>query len=446
MNKILYVNVIGGPPFDYVISRLRAFGEIYVLQPESMSSEEERQLRALVEHVDFVPDLPAGANFQAFLIEYARKINATVLFTFDEFYLRDVSEAAARLGLRGPGAGVSRSVNKVEIYRTLERFDLLKRRYTASPDIDVILSAPIPRPFVVKPSECAGSLGVFGVRTEADLSALPERLAQAQRSVERVVDTMPSNERLRGQAFIREGMLLGDAAAWFGAGTPFADYISVEGMVLNGRYHPLAITQNFPLLDPFIETVSLSPTTLPMALQRKIIDRLRPCIESFGLGTCGVHTEIKLLKDREFAVIETAARFAGWSILPQISSVFGIDPVSELLANLIDQSHTFQLEFEEIFERQTGAAATINLLPVTEMGQPWEPVVFRRIPDLTTAIESTSHAAFTPYIALGEMIEPLSVYNGAWNSFGKVYLEARDVNTLCDDIRSVRRHLRNLIA
>jgi ATP-grasp domain len=445
VNRILYVNVIGGPPFDYVIDRLRTFGEIYVLQPEAMSAEEERQLRSLVDHVQFVSELPPAGNFQAVIIDYARRIGATLLFTFDEFYLRDVSEAAAKLGLRGPGPRVGCSVNKVEIYRRLERFDLLKRAYLAATDAESILTAQIPIPFVIKPSECAGSLGVFAVRTEAELRALPERLAQAERSVERVADTMASNERLRGQAFIREGMLIGDAGAWFGPGTPFADYISVEGMVLNGRYHPLAITQNFPLLDPFIETVSLSPTTLPMALQRKIIDRLRPCIESFELGTCGTHTEIKLLQDQEFAVIETAARFAGWSIVPQISSVFGIDPVGELIANLLDPTHTFELGFEDIYDRRAGAAATINLLPINDDGRPWERVVFRQAPDLASVIEPGSQAVFTPYITLGDPIEPLSVMDGAWNSFGKAYLTARDVSTLCEDIRSVRRRLRHLI-
>src|SRR5436190_20734477 len=119
MHRILYVNVIGGPPFEYVIGRLRAFGEIHVLQPEAMSGEEERQLRELVKDVQFVLELPPGTSFQSLLIDHARKIEATILVTFDEFYLRDVSEASAHLGLRGPGSNVGRSVNKVEIYRTL---------------------------------------------------------------------------------------------------------------------------------------------------------------------------------------------------------------------------------------------------------------------------------------------------------------------------------------
>ncbi len=444
-NRILYVNVLGGPPFDYVINRLRAFGELYVLQPEVMSSEEEHRLRALVERIEFVPELPAGTDFQSLLMEHVRAIEATILLTFDEFYLRDVSEVAARIGLRGPGRGVVRSINKIEMYRTLDRFDLLRRSYVASSDLRTILTAAIPPPFVVKPSECAGSLGVFGVRTEADRRSLPERLAEAQRSVAQVVDMMPTNERLRGQAFLREEMLLGDAAAWFGEATPFADYVSVEGMVLDGRYHPLAITQNFPLLDPFIETVSVSPTTLPMRLQRKIVDRLRPCIESFGLGTCGTHTEIKLLKDEEFAVIETAGRFAGWCIIPQISSVFDIDPVGELVANLLDASRTFTLDLEQIFERQRGAAATINLLPVTENGESWKPVVFRRTPDFTSVIHGGSRATFTPYISPGETIQALSVYDGAWNSFGKVFIEARGMTELCEDVRNIRRGLRELV-
>lgn len=446
MNNILYVNVIGGPPFEYVISRLQELGKIYVLQPEAMSNEEERQLRTLVENVIIVPRLQSGSSFQSLLMDFALKIEATILLTFDEFYLRDVSVVAEQIGLRGAGSKVFRSVNKVDMYQTLEQFDLLKRFYVSAPSIEQILSASIPTPFVVKPSECAGSLGVFAIRTNSEISLLPERLRQAEQSVKQVVNTMPSNESLTNQAFLCEEMLIGDANAWFGDETPFADYVSVEGMVLNGRYHPLAITQNLPLIDPFIETVSLTPTTLPMSLQLKIIDRLRPCIESFGLGTCGVHTEVKLLKNQEFAVIETAARFAGWCIIPQISSVFDIDPVRELVLNLLDGSHTFDLSFEQIFERKIGASATINLLPVSESGQSWEPVVFQHEPNLTSVINATSNAVFTPYISLGDIIEPISIFDGAWNSFGKIFIQARDVATLCVDICNIRSHLRDLIS
>jgi hypothetical protein len=42
----------------------------------------------------------------------------------------------------------------------------------------------------------------------------------------------------------------------------------------------------------------------------------------------GVHTEIKLLANAEIAVIESTAPLAGWSIIPQVESVFGVDLVN----------------------------------------------------------------------------------------------------------------------
>jgi biotin carboxylase len=446
LRRILYVNVLGGAPFQYVIPRLQALGEVHVVQPEPMTEAERQQLAALNCQVHFADDLAGQSSISDVLVDFGRRLEASCMITFDEFYLREVSEAAERLGLRGAGPNAWRSIDKVAMYENIERHGLLHRRYLASTDNAELCAASIPIPFVIKPAECAGSLGVFVVRTAEQEAALTDLLEAARASVREVVEKMPSKGYIAGRPFIREGLLVGDADAWFGSDSGYADYISVEAMVVGSRYHPIAITQNLPLLPPFIETVSLTPCTLSPELQLRIAGRIGPYIESLGLGTCGIHTEIKLLPGRrDVAIIESAARFPGWHIIPQIESVFGLSPIKELAAALLDADYHPSWSFEELLSRQTGGAATMNLLPVDPDGTPWGEVMLRREPDLSTVIGPTSRATFTPYVDLGGVIRNFSPLAGAWNSFGKIFVEANTVDGLHADVTRIRRDLRNLI-
>ena len=83
------------------------------------------------------------------------------------------------------------------------------------------------------------------------------------------VDHRPARFTLRKedlikQPYIKEKFLQGDAEYWFGTDSPYADYISLEGIVIDGVYHPVAITQNHPLVPEFTETVSMTPNDAPI--------------------------------------------------------------------------------------------------------------------------------------------------------------------------------------
>jgi hypothetical protein len=46
------------------------------------------------------------------------------------------------------------------------------------------------------------------------------------------------------------------------------------------------------------ESVSIKPTTLPIRRQLATASKIKPCIESLGLNSCGVPIEIELLAKR----------------------------------------------------------------------------------------------------------------------------------------------------
>jgi hypothetical protein len=446
MSRIIYVNVLGGPPFEYVLAKLKNWGQVFVVQPEIINDVEKAQLLSLVDDVCFLYEINTITDLSNFLVEYANKINADAVLTFDEFYLYEVTQANLILGFRGAGSNVLKSIDKLQMYQILNNHNLLQRKYLSFSDISELKTSEITTPFVVKPSSAAGSLGIFLVSENIINSDFANKFQSAKESVVNVVEKMPFKEFLKAQKFIQEELLHGDTETWFGKDTIYADYISVEGVIINSKYYPIAITQNYPMLHPFIETVSLTPSTIPLNLQLEIVNSLVNGLEAFGLEYCGVHTEIKLLKNQKIAIIETAARFAGWSIIPQIEAVFNVDPIGEFVQSLINPSYKWEKNFTEIYESKKGGAATINLIPASEFGQPWsEKVQYKKHPPFDSIIHEKSYYKFANYVDIEDFIEPFCPYDGSWNSFGQVFLNSPNVDILNADIQKIRSYLKQLI-
>ena len=445
MASILYINVMGGPPFQYVLPKLAKLGNVTVVQPEAINKAELDLLMSLTKDVIFyTPE--CGQTLFGFLIGIAQEKEASALVTFDEFYLEDVAQASAFLGLKGPGQNVLRSIRKDQMYEYFKAHDLLQRDFIASTRPQDLWENSIAAPYVIKPARCAGSLGIFCIRSAENNIEFWPKIESAQSAVHRVCDTLAGKDDLKKQPFIKEKFLQGDAECWFGANSTYADYISLEGIVIDGVYHPVAITQNHPLVPEFTETVSMTPTTIPIGRQLEIARKIKPCIESLGLSFCGVHTEIKLLANSKIAVIESAARFAGWSIIPQVESVFGVDLVTTHAMSLLNPKAASVPSFEEIWGNRKGGAATINLLAVSEKGEPWDsPIQYRGLAGLSDIEHDGVQLEFTPYVTPGESILPFSSLDGAWNSFGKVYLQSPELKQTENAVFAVKKNLRTML-
>ena len=115
----------------------------------------------------------------------------------------------------------------------------------------------------------------------------------------------------------------------------WGDYVSVEGVVVDGDFHPVCLSGRMPTVAPFTERAGITPAPLPHDAQERIMALARDAVDALGLRNCGTHTEIKLGADGRMWVIETAARFGGAMTVPQIEEVFGLDLIGMLVDHLL---------------------------------------------------------------------------------------------------------------
>ncbi|RUT35712.1 ATP-grasp domain-containing protein [Paenibacillus zeisoli] len=257
------------------------------------------------------------------IIRYARMFKAdAIMFGGAENMVLSVAKAAEALGLRSAGVEAARLARNKYIMR-----DKFRSAGVPSPDFRAIHSEgdmltavrELGYPLVLKPTYLACSIGV----TLLDGSRSPvEVFREVQRDIqENTGDSLLFSEEC---LFLVEQYMEGCNADWY-ADELYADYVSVEGMMVNGVYHPVAITDKTPMLSSFTETSHIVPSVLDHDAQNIIVEACRKANESLGLQNCPTHTEVKLMKNRQVGIIETAARFGGWNIIPQINDVFGID-------------------------------------------------------------------------------------------------------------------------
>jgi biotin carboxylase len=148
----------------------------------------------------------------------------------------------------------------------------------------------------------------------------------------------------------------------------YGDYLSVEGMVHEGRYVPVCITGRLPTVPPFTELGNLAPCVLSSPLQEKIVELSRRAVDALGLRTCGTHTEIKLMADGRLSLLETAARFGGLLLTRQIELIYGLDLVSALIRTLLGSDPGLPAEPLGVGRC---AAGSVNLLGADSTGKPW---------------------------------------------------------------------------
>ncbi|MBP2000255.1 L-amino acid ligase [Paenibacillus shirakamiensis] len=257
------------------------------------------------------------------IIRYAKGFEVeAIIFGGAENMVLSVAKAAEALDFRS--AGIDAARNARNKYTMREKF---RQAGVPSPDFRAIYSEEdmlsavqaLGYPLVLKPTYLACSIGV----TLIDGSRNPiEVFREVQQDIlDNTGDSLLFNEEC---LFLVEEYMEGCNEDWY-ADPLYADYVSVEGMMVNGEYRPVAITDKTPMLSSFTETSHIVPSILDEEAQLIIVDACRRANESLGLQNCPTHTEVKLMKDRRVGIIETAARFGGWNIIPQINDVYGLD-------------------------------------------------------------------------------------------------------------------------
>jgi biotin carboxylase len=377
--SILLVTAVGGPAPEYALPRLLARGTVDALVLTPLSDDHrallDRQVASVVE-----PDLPAGASFEVVvttIVDRAEATGAEAIVTFSEYAVRAVAEAAERLGLRGAGPNAARARDKL----------LMRERWTArgvpGPRWRPVRSASdvmaaydeLSPPFLLKPGLSAGSIGQQIIRSRGDAQPAFERAMAALANAASFGDRELGAPEHAG--LLAEDIILATTEGWYDD-PRYGDYLSVEGAVIDGRYHPVCITARLPTIPPFTELSNQAPCTLPETRQREVEAAARAAVDALGLETCGTHTELKLLPDGRLSLLETAARVPGAMVVREVEEVFGVDLIGALVDGLLGLPTGLPSQMLIGTGDLPCAAASLALLATDSTGEPWRSLpVFR---------------------------------------------------------------------
>jgi biotin carboxylase len=280
-------------------------------------------------------DIPRSAG----LIErFARTEPVGAVIGLDDSGTRIASEASHRLGLPHNDPAAARAAGDKALMRELfAAAGVPSPKFRRFPvDFDPLdVAASISYPCVLKPPTMAGSRGVMRADDPAEFIRLYDRL-------------------LRILAAHRCGEYLVED---FIPGPEFA----LEGLLDGGRMHVLALFDKpDPLDGPFFEeTIYVTPSRLPAAMQAQVAETAARAAAALGLRNGPVHAELRIPPGGAPVMVELAARSIGGSCAKTLRFT-GEATLEELILR-----QAFGLPFEPQRER---AAGGVMMIPIPEAG------------------------------------------------------------------------------
>lgn len=210
----------------------------------------------------------------------------------DDQGVKVAARATRDLGLvHNPVAAVEATRDKHVMRRLLAEAGVPQPRFAGAASGDAArIAAEIGFPAVVKPAGLSASRGVIRV----------DDAAAARRAEKRIRAMLAVGELPADQPLLVEEYLPGTE-------------LVVEGLLLDGRLEPLAIIDKpDPLKGPFFEeTLLVTPSRLPAAVQEASIQLARTGANALGLQHGPVHAEIRVSPDGIVRMLEVAARSIG---------------------------------------------------------------------------------------------------------------------------------------
>ncbi|MEU1010303.1 ATP-grasp domain-containing protein [Streptomyces sp. NPDC005890] len=369
MSKVLYVHAKGGPPAGHALKRVAARSAVHLLAlselPAGVAAEASRLCDSVVTHAT-----AEERDLVELITARAREVGADAVVTFSEYAVVAVAEASRRLGLRGAGPTAALARDKRLMRAAWERRGLPQPRFRS-----VTTAAELERaateltfPLLLKAAWSAGSTAHQIIATPGDLRE-PWQRSRAVMAESALLGYAELHVAGAGEDFIVEEIVSGCAGDWFD-GSGWGDYVSVEGVVVDGVFRPVCVSGRMPTVAPFTERAGITPAALGSAAQAGIVELARRAVDALGLENCGTHTEIKLGAHGRMWLIETAARFGGAMTVPQIEQVFGLDLVGMFTDQLLGDSPAWPARALTP-DDAVGAAGSLVVLAVNGDGSPW---------------------------------------------------------------------------
>ncbi|WP_369217169.1 ATP-grasp domain-containing protein, partial [Streptomyces flavofungini] len=371
MKRLLFVAGRSGPSLDYALPRLAAVASVHAVLLSPVDAFARGELAA---HCTDVTDRADAGDPVAALVEHARLTGADGLLTFSEYAVRPVAEACLRLGLPGPGVNAALARDKWLMRLRWRRAGVPVPRFRHVTTLGDLQRARdrLSAPFLLKRADGAGSIGHVVIGGDTDIAEVWHSALEVDRTAFRTgfgeYTAVP-----HGPSFVAEELIDSTTESWYPAeddGTAgYGDYVSVEGIVAAGRYHPVCVTGRLPTVAPFTELSNQAPCVLPERLQRLIERHARRAVDSLGLDTCATHTELKLMAGEEVTLLETAARVGGAMVTREVEEVHGVDLITLQAHEALGEPQKYP---ERMLTGATGrAAASLALIATDARGTPW---------------------------------------------------------------------------
>ena len=302
----MVIKGFGGPPAGMLCPLISDLAELAVVYEHTDTAfievDPEAEVRAVKETGDYIA---AGGPEEIVpaALAYAADHEVDGIFTVSEPLLRQTAELAERLGIEHhhPLSAARVMTDKFEQREALRRNGLPAPRHAAiaSPDDLAPALEAVGTPAVMKPAFGAGSMLIFRI----------ESLSELRRHYEEARSRYSQTELLRGvqPKFDLEQVI--ESENWHG-NDRFAGYGSVEALMFEGEFFPLAVSDRTPLLPPFRETGLMLPSSLPAERQDELIASAREAAHAVGATNGPLHIELMMTPTGPW-VIEINGRLGG---------------------------------------------------------------------------------------------------------------------------------------
>jgi len=279
------------------------------------------------------------------VVEFARTTPIDVVVGVDDHTTVVAAVISTALGLpHNPVTAVAAARNKHRMRELLHEQGLPVPRFAlfSVDDAPAAITEKIAFPCVVKPISLSASCGVIRANDRDEFVAAFHRVAALL-------------ERL-GEETLGEGagkILVED----FVPGRE----VALEGLLTNGELRVLALFDKPDALDgPFFEeTIYVTPSRLPAAVQREVTSCAARAARALGLGEGPVHGELRV-SDRGVWVIEIAARSIGGRCSQTLRFAAGLSLEEVILR------HALRMDIPSL-DRE-GRAAGVMMLPIPRAG------------------------------------------------------------------------------
>jgi biotin carboxylase len=432
--RLLWVVGAGGPPFEYVLPRLAERAEIYALVAIEISAVQRGLLSQWCADVATLDLAERSSSITEAIVQSAHRYEADGVVTFSEFAVIAVAEACQVLGLPGPGPNARFARDKWLMRQRWSEAGLPVPRFAKVENLHdlEVATRTLTLPILLKSS---GRGGGIGQQVIDSTTSLPDALSNVDVALELAADhgIIEYSAGLNVRHCVAEEIIDSTTDSWY-SDPRYGDFLSVEGIVANGVYHPICITARLPTLPPFAEIGAISPCVLREDLQRKIEELARASVDALGLDTCGTHTEFKLMSDERLCLLETAARPGGSTATALTEAVFGVDLLGLQASEALGLAQAYP---ERMLVGGAGAAASIYLFAADSTGRPWRSKTefsWKEL-DWSKLVSAASRVTIIPtqMVPDGTVITPYHPGSGALNYAGSVLLYSPDPEILLND-------------